>query len=198
MQNQIFNFSRFTSALKESDEDLLKDLDSLGYEIKFDWATIEKAMKGMLDLKGYVKIEWSKEKLFTEEDSTTTRDGENVYMLNFQYPKDLFEVKVDETSFIRDFIEDLKGYDASNDNSDEVWTIGELEKAFDDVDVEYAFKDRVVYNRAKVSFSIEEDTRLGSDEFGISLTIVKEKNPELENPQKAIDNILLDLKFVLF
>jgi hypothetical protein len=197
MKNQILNFSGFTSSVSESD-DLLGDLESLGYEKKYNWKTIEKAMIRMLDLSRYVTFEWTREKLSTEEDSTTTSDGENVYMLQFQSVKDLFEVKVDESSFIRDFIEDLKGYDASNDDSDEVWTIGELEKAFDDVDVEYAFKDRVVYNRAKVSFSIEEDTRLGSDEFGISLTIIKEKNPELENIYKAVDDILLDLKFVLF
>lgn len=193
MKNQVFNFSRFTSSLKESDEDLLKDLDSLGYEKKFDWDTIEKAMKGMLGLNQYVTFEWSKEKLFTEEDSTTTSDDENVYIINFRSPKDLFEVKVNESSFIRDFIEDLKGYDGSNDG----WTIGEIEKAFEDVDVDYAFKDRVVYSGARVSFSIDEDTRLTSEEFGISLTIVKEKDPELKEIPQIVDDILLSLKFVL-
>jgi hypothetical protein len=194
MQNQIFNFSRFASSLKESDEDLLKDLDSLGYEKKFDWATIEKAMKGMLDLKGYVKIEWSKKELYTRNQTTSTGSKEIVYIMNFEYPEDLFVVTVDESSFIRDFIKDLRGYDSG----EEGLTIEEIRKAFKDVDVEYAFKDRVNYKKAKVSFSIEEDTRLINDDFGISLTIVKEKEPELENLERAIDDILDSLRFVFF
>jgi hypothetical protein len=192
MKNQILNFSGFTSSVNESD-DLLSDLESLGYEKRYDWKTIEKAMKGMLDLSGYVKIEWSKKELFMRDQTTSTGSDEIAYIINFEYPEDLFVVTVDESSFIRDFIKDLKGYDSG----EEGWTIGEIDNAFDDVDIEYAFKDRVNYKKAKVSFSIDENTSLGSEEFGISLTIVKEKDPELEN-EKAIDDILDSLRFVFF
>ena len=193
MKNQILNFSGFTSSVSESD-DLLSDLESLGYERRYDWKTIEKAMKGMLDLSGYVKIEWSKKELFTRNQTTSTGSKEIVYIMNFEYPEDLFNITVDESSFIRDFIKDLKGYDSG----EEGWTIGEIDNAFDDVDIDYAFKDRVNYKKAKVSFSIDENTSLGSEEFGISLTIVKEKDPELENLEKAIDDILDSLRFVFF
>jgi hypothetical protein len=190
MNKNILPFDKFH--LHESEDDLLKDLKSLGYENKYNWETIVKAMKSMKDLEGYITINWSGDDLLTRSDSNI-KDGVYVYLLNLEYPEDLFGVNADEKRFIEDFLKKLEEYNGSVDG----WTLREIEDAFKELDVEDVLARRVDRKKGKVSFSVETDTNMKSDQFGVSVTIKKEKDPPIINIDQSIKDILSDLEYYL-
>lgn len=190
MNKNILPFNKFH--LQESEDDLLKGLKSLGYENKYNWEIIAKAMKSMKNLEGYIKITWSNAELLTETDSTIN-SGVPVYMLNLKYNEDLFKITADEKRFIRDFLEKLEEFNGAEIG----WTLQEIEGSFKDIDVEDVLTSKVDERKGKVSFLINTDTSIGSEEFGVSIEIKKEKDPPIENLDQAIRIILSDLEFYL-
>ena len=178
--------------IQESEDDLLKDLKSLGYENKYTWETIVKAMRSMEDLEDYITITWSGDDLLTRSDSNI-KDGVHVYLLNLEYPEDLFNVNADEKRFIEDFLKKLKEYNGSVDG----WTLQEIEDAFKDIEVQDTMVSSVDRKKAKVFFSVETDTNMKSDQFGVSVTIKKEKDPPIINIDQSIRAILSDLEYYL-
>lgn len=187
MNKNIFPFDKFL--LQESEEDLLKDLKSLGYESRYNWETIVKAMKSMDYLEDYISINWNNYEIFT---TVRKFDGPG-YLLNFDYPQDLFNVTVNYKKFIQDFINKLDKFNGVSDG----WTLQEIEGSFKDVGVEYALMNTVDRKKGKVSFSLKTDTNMSSDNFGVSVIIKKEKDPPIENLSVAIKDILSDIEYYL-